>query len=349
MKLKNYIVFLPLAVSSLMGQTPAAAPAAGANAITTPAPVQLDPNKVVLSFGDKTFTAKQVEDLLLGLPEQLRAGAEGPGKRQFIEQFADFLMFANEAKRTGLTETAEAKRTLEFQQMNIAARLMQTELLKKVTPSDAELRALYDADKEKYLTLTGRHILIRTPGSTVPVREGKTELTEKEALLKAQEIREKIEKGGNFDEIAKAESDDRGSGERGGDLGQFARGMMIPEFEKVAFALLPGIVSQPVKTSFGYHIIRIDAKNYREFDAVKEEIKNKILSERMQGAIKSLKEQVKLTIDPAYLDSLVAKPTPAPLVEPGPAVMAPKPAATKPATAKPAPKPAVKPATTPKP
>ena len=88
--------------------------------------------------------------------------------------------------------------------------------------------------------------------------EGKPELTEEQALAKAQEIKKKLAAGGDFAALAKAESDDTGSGANGGELGTFKRNSMVPEFEQVAFSLARGQVSDPIKTQFGYHMIQVD-------------------------------------------------------------------------------------------
>ncbi len=77
---------------------------------------------------------------------------------------------------------------------------------------------------------------------------------------KAKEISDKLKNGGDFDGLARTESLDPGSAAKGGDLGYFKRGAMVKEFDSVAFTLKPGEVSAPVKTQFGYHIIKVDAQ-----------------------------------------------------------------------------------------
>ena len=76
-----------------------------------------------------------------------------------------------------------------------------------------------------------------------------------EKQFQAIKVQEELKAGANFSELARKYSTCP-SGKRGGDLGQFARGQMVKEFEVVAFALKPGQVSEPVKTKFGYHIIK---------------------------------------------------------------------------------------------
>jgi len=78
------------------------------------------------------------------------------------------------------------------------------------------------------------------------------------AFAKAESLYVEIQKGGDFEQIAKRESMDPSTKELGGDLGWRRRGDLVPEFDRVYFALRPGVVSPPIKTVFGYHLIRVD-------------------------------------------------------------------------------------------
>lgn len=112
----------------------------------------------------------------------------------------------------------------------------------------------------------------------------------------------------NFDELAKKYSDDPGSKNRGGHLGFFSKGRMVPEFEKSAFSLAKGATSEPVKTSYGYHIIRMLEKKearIKELAEVEDEITSQLIKEGGQDAAK--KEIVKVLEDgPKALNMLVA-------------------------------------------
>ncbi|GIV17700.1 MAG: peptidylprolyl isomerase [Armatimonadota bacterium] len=118
--------------------------------------------------------------------------------------------------------------------------------------------------------IQARHILIQpqmptiSPDQNVSAEERQKMFAEarakaeEEAKAKAQKVYEEIKAGKDFAEAAKEYSDDRSNKDKGGDLGAFARGMMVPEFEKAVFALKPGEISEPVKTPYGWHIIKVE-------------------------------------------------------------------------------------------
>jgi peptidyl-prolyl cis-trans isomerase D len=124
----------------------------------------------------------------------------------------------------------------------------------KVT--DAQVQAYYNAHLADYQVkdqVKARHILIAVP-------EGSDAKTDAAAKAKAQGILDQLHHGGDFAALAKANSDDPGSKDSGGELGFFQKGKMVPAFEQAAFALQPGQISGLVKTSFGYHIIQVEEK-----------------------------------------------------------------------------------------
>jgi peptidyl-prolyl cis-trans isomerase D len=121
--------------------------------------------------------------------------------------------------------------------------------------SDADLRAYFDKHKSEFQG-TGRASL-----SVVIIPKAITAADTAAARAKATALREEIVKGAKFEDVAKRESVDTISGQNGGDLGKGGRNRFVPEFEKAAYALKPGELSQPVLTPFGFHLIRVDSKS----------------------------------------------------------------------------------------
>jgi peptidyl-prolyl cis-trans isomerase D len=131
----------------------------------------------------------------------------------------------------------------------------------KATVTEAEVQRQYNDHLDQYRMpdrVRVRHILIRTPAAGP---DGKTDAKAvDEARAKAQDVLKQVKAGGNFAELAKKYSQDPGSAEKGGELGWAQRGGFVPEFDKVAFSLNPGQISDLVQSPFGFHIIQGEEK-----------------------------------------------------------------------------------------
>lgn len=313
MKISRIALAASLTTLTLTAQTPAPKPVAPPAKAPAPAEAKpVDPNQVVLAFGDRKYTPAQIDELIAQLPDDMKQSVAQMGKPMFIQQYAEYLVLLDEARTRNLAAKPEVKKVLDFGQENTLVGFMIRELAKEAEPKDEELTAYYEGKKADYVRVAARHILIRTSDSEAPKKEGKPELTEEQALAKAEALRKKLTDGASFEELAKAESDDSGSAERGGDLGEFAKGMMVPQFEEAAFALPPGIVSPPVRSPYGYHLIRVDKRDFQPLDAVKQQIKQRLQGERLRTIREKLKTDKGFKLDPAYMASLQTAPGAAP-------------------------------------
>src|SRR6266571_3212911 len=210
---------------SAQAPPPAPKPAVKSPAAASPkTPAQVKPpaapaqafDKVVLTVGDEKMTAGDFEKFVDALPEQYRAAAKGPGKRQVAEQLVSLKTLAQEARKRKLDQDPSYKSQLAFQTENLLAGILYRELSTNLKLDEADVRKYYDEHKNEYDRVKARHILIRTKGAPSPAV--KAELTEEEALAKAKALRARIVAGEDFGAIAKAESDDAGSGKNGGEL-----------------------------------------------------------------------------------------------------------------------------------
>lgn len=288
-------------------------PAPALQAPPPPAAPPTDPNQVVITVGDEKITAAQYDELVSSLPDQYQQFARGQGKRQFAENVIQLKLLSKEAEKRKLDQSAKVQSQLAFQRQNILAQVMFQEFQNTAKVDDAAVQKYYDEHKSDYEGLRARHILIRVAGAPMPAPEGKKELTDEEALAKANAIVKRLAAGEDFAAIAKKESDDTQSGAQGGDLGSFKRGMMVPPFEQAAFALPVGKVSDPVKTPFGYHIIRVDAKENKTLAEVRPEIEKKIRPEIARKEIDTMRSDAKVVLNEGYFGP--AQPT----LPPGPA------------------------------
>jgi parvulin-like peptidyl-prolyl isomerase len=283
---------------ALLAQTPPPLP----NASAPPNPIgaiSVPFDKVVLTVGDETMTVGQYNQLVDALPEQYQATARGAGKRQVVEQLISLKIMAQEARRRKLDQDPGYKAQVAFQAENILANVLFRDMSANLKIGDADVQKYYDEHKAEYERVTARHILIRTKGSAAPAG-GKKELTDEEALEKTKALRARIVAGEDFATIAKAESDDTGSGATGGSLNAFGHGQMVPPFEKAAFALPVGQVSEPVKSQFGYHLILVEKHESKTLDEVRPEIEKKLRPELAKQAVDNLRKQTPVKVDDSF-------------------------------------------------
>jgi foldase protein PrsA len=160
---------------------------------------------------------------------------------------------------------AQFESVVEMQGEDVVKQMVKVNLLRKkaaedeVKVTDEDLKAYYD-------TLEGQvrasHILVADEAT-------------------AKDVKKKLTAGEKFEDLAKEYSTDPGSGQKGGDLGWFGKGAMVKEFEDAAFKLKEGEVSEPVKSEFGYHIIKV-TETVKPFEEMKESLKEEVRNQKIQ-------------------------------------------------------------------
>ncbi len=308
-KIISTTIALVLVASAGLAQKTATPPAAPAPAA---AAKQADP--IVIAAGDLSIRQSEFEAALKSLPAEYQQYAQGPGKQQFAEDYLRMKMLAAEGMKSGLDKDPEVVNQLALMKENLVAQAQLAKIENNITISDADLKKKYDENKAQYEQVKARHILIAFKGSAA-AQEGKPELTEEQAKAKAEELRKQIVGGASFDELAKKESDDVGSGARGGDLGEFGRGQMVPEFEAAAFGAKVGDVTPIVRTQFGYHIIKVEEHGSTPFEGVKPTLERAERQARMQAKLDEMKSNAKATYNAEYFAPAGA-PEPPPAAQP---------------------------------
>ena len=288
------IIALTLVASIGVAQDKPAATAAPAPAATA---AQADP--IVIAAGGLTIRQSEFESALKSLPAEYQQYAQGPGKRQFAEDYLRMKMLASEGMKSGLDKDPEVVAQLALMKENLVAQAQLTRIEKGITLSEEDLKKKYEENKNQYEQVKARHILVAFKGSPA-AQEGKPELTEEQAKAKAEQLHKQIAAGGSFDELAKKESDDVGSGARGGDLGAFGRGQMVPEFDKAVFEAKVGDLTPVVRTQFGYHIIKVDEHSSTPYEQVKPTLEKGERQARMQAKLEEMKTNAKVTFNDTY-------------------------------------------------
>lgn len=173
----------------------------------------------------------------------------------------------------------------------LISNFIETTFLSKTAVTDAELRAFYDNNVDKFKrdeTVKASHILIGVDGKA-------SAEDKKKAHEKAEKLRKELAGGADFAALAKGNSTCPSS-QQGGDLGSFGKGQMVAPFEKAVFALKPGEISDVVETQFGYHIIKLTEKKTIDFKDVKTKIEEFLKGQKANAAIQKYLEDVKKTV-----------------------------------------------------
>lgn len=306
-------IILILSVPNLYGQAQKPAPASPQAQSAQPAappvlqsatrsePALFPKDLVVMTVGNHKFTVADFNRILEIFPPQQRNYYNGPGRRKFAEDFSQLLILADEARRQKLEEDLTVKQRISLLTDQSLAQSLIQQIQENTKISEEELQKYYSAHANDYEELGASHILIRVKGSPAPLIEGKKELTEEEAKAKAEGIYKQVTvPGTDFAAIAKAESYDQGSASRGGELGLFRHGQMVPAFEAAALALKPGEISRPVRTQFGYHIIRLEEKKVKPLQDVKSDIENLLRRQKVEQSIDSLKKSGKVELNDQF-------------------------------------------------
>jgi peptidyl-prolyl cis-trans isomerase C len=291
-KIISTTLALALTATVAFAQQPAAAPA-------KPAAQPASDDPIVIAAGELSIRKSEFESALKTLPQEYQQFAMGPGKKQFAEDFLRMKMLAAEGMKAGLDKDPEVVRQLALMRENLVANAQLAKVERDIKIADEDLKKVYDAKKNEYEQVSARHILIAFKGSPA-AQPGKPELTEEQAKAKAESLHKQLVAGANFEELAKKESDDVGSGAEGGNLGEFNRGQMVPEFEKAAFEAKPGEITPVVRTQFGYHIIKVDKHDHTPFEQVKSFLERNERQARVQAAMDAMKNNVKITFNETY-------------------------------------------------
>jgi peptidyl-prolyl cis-trans isomerase C len=209
----------------------------------------------------------------------MQAASPEAKREHLISYLADIIMVTQAADKKNIADNPDFKRRLAFLRSKL---LMGYELQQeaKTALTDEALKQTYD---EAVKSMSGqeevraRHILV----------EGEDE---------AKAILEQLKGGADFAKLAKEKSKDPGAAE-GGDLGYFTKDQMVPEFADVAFKMYPGQLSNPVKTQFGWHVIKVEDKRIKqppEFEKVKDQIEAYLARKAQSDFIAKLRQSAKV-------------------------------------------------------
>ncbi|WP_279265929.1 MULTISPECIES: peptidylprolyl isomerase [unclassified Romboutsia] len=212
----------------------------------------------------------------------------------------------NEDYQKELDELGVDDNFLKYQfERDLASENYKANFEKNIDITEDEMKTYYDENKEEFHTdeVEASHILIKTMDDQGNALSDKKKA---EAKKKAEEVLEKLKSGEEFSALAKEYSQDAGTAENGGELGFFAKGKMVKEFEDAAWKLNVGEISDIVETSYGYHIIKVTDKvdEQQPFEDVKDTIKTNLISEKYNEQVEKLKSDSKVEINKDILGKI---------------------------------------------
>ena len=250
--------------------------------------------QVLARFDGTQITEQDLIEKIKGLPRTLQSVA-AKRKRELIEDMAAEHFLMKEAQRQGLGRETGVQDLIRMAQKKIIiAKLVEKEIDSKLSLAPEEAEKYYDSHKEEFMTpllLRAAHILVKT---------------EEEA----QNIKNALEQGADFEETARQKSIDT-TAARGGDLGFFQKGQFVSEFEDAVFQMKKGELRGPVKSQFGYHVLKLQDRiepHLRDFKDVKNVVEERLFTERRSKAFKEyvekLKGNIKIEVNDQALERL---------------------------------------------
>jgi peptidyl-prolyl cis-trans isomerase C len=264
---KNSNKMQPMAAVS----TPAAAQAAAAP--KSEGPVVAKVNGVEIREGDIKLAEEDIGQQMAQVPPE--------SKRDYLVTYmGDMILLTQAAEAKKINETDDFKQQLEFTRKKLLmAKLLDAEA--KAASTDEAMHKIYD-DATKQMKpeeeVHARHILVETEDE-------------------AKAVKDELQKGADFADLAKSKSKDPGAAAEGGDLGFFSKDQMVPEFADAAFKLDKGQTSDPVKSPFGWHIIQVEEKRTRpvpDFEQVKPQLESFVARKAQSEYLAKLREGAKI-------------------------------------------------------
>ena len=248
---------------------------------------QVTESAPVIEASGLSITKAEFEQMLKGDPRYQAAFAQPATKMALGVDFGKAFALEAEARRRKLEQSS----AVQLKIRNYTQQLLGNELLVSLRQGhlkdEAALKRHYESSPTAFSQPRVRQLLVRFKGSQVAARPGLRELSKDEARAKATGLREKLAAGADFAALAKAESDDTGSREGGGDLGFLLRGSTGANVEAAAFSLPVGQLSGVVQTEYGFHILRVEERRPMPFDSVKASLANELAHRDMEAIIKN--------------------------------------------------------------
>ncbi len=232
-------------------------------------------SETIAIIGKYVLTKEKYKIITEYMKEKFNYTLTREQEKEFIEYLINKKLLAIQARKSGYSEKKDIQIKYEWDFDDIISHAFYNDFVeKKSKVTDSEAKEYYEKNKEDFIEIKAQHILIKNKNT-------------------ANNLYQRIKKGESFDEIARNYSEDETTKSMAGDLGYFTKGMMVKEFEDAAFSLSTGEISEPVKTIYGYHIIKVNDRKKISFDDSKDKIKKMIYEKKKKENFENLINKIK--------------------------------------------------------
>ncbi len=261
---------------------------------------------VILHVNGEAITEGEFQAAYAQLPDDVKQQfASEAGKQAFAEQMVRLKILEQEGRKLGVDKDPKVAAQIAADHTNIVAAATAQKLVP--APTNEAVVKFYNDNKKNFEATELSHILIAYQGGGVPSRSGNA-LSRQDAMKKAQSIVQQLKGGADFAALAKQNSDDAGSAERGGVLGPFSPGMLPPELEARVTQLKPGEASDPIPSRYGIHIFKTGAHTAQPLEQVRPGITQRVQQKATLDKVEQLRKAAKVEFDPKFFPEANAKP-----------------------------------------
>ena len=241
-----------------------------------------DPNQIVARINGTDVTRQEVIDSAADLPEQIRSQIDMVFP-QLLNRYIGLKLLGDKGRAENLAEDPEVKKLMSDYETQAIRQVYVTRYLDQQV-TEEKVKARYEKnlkDNPPPEEVRAAHILLKTEDE-------------------AKAVIEQLKGGADFAAVAKEKSEDKGSGANGGELGWFAKDVMVKEFADAAFAMKQGDVSEaPVKSQFGFHVIKLEERRTQpapSLDSQRDQIRAQLSEEVVQALVTQLRKDAKVEI-----------------------------------------------------
>ena len=256
-------------------------------------------DKILVYMKGKDITVNEFKEEIEKVQDPYYKGflSTPGGKKQYLDGIIEERVLLARARKEGVYRKKEYKERLKEMKSRLLIGYMMEELMKNyLTVTEKDIDEYYEKQKEEFLNpeeIQASHILLQTKED-------------------AEEVMSKLRQGVGFEDLAKQYSIDSVTAGKGGTLGAFGKGDMVPEFEQAAFKLKKsGDISDIVKTQFGYHIIKLigrTRKSEKTRDEAREEIVKQLQRGKLQNLMSKYKREMRVKVKYELIDSMTRMP-----------------------------------------